>query len=47
MRLPFIAGNWKMFKGVHDAVVFVKELKILLKDFDEAEVVPQAVRPGV
>ena len=27
MRIPFIAGNWKMFKTVHEAVVFVKELR--------------------
>ena len=25
--MPFIAGNWKMFKTVHEAVVFVKELR--------------------
>jgi phosphoglycerate kinase len=27
MRTPFIAGNWKMFKTVQEAVVFVKELR--------------------
>ena len=27
MRIPLIAGNWKMFKTVHEAVVFVKELR--------------------
>ena len=27
MRTPFIAGNWKMFKTVHEAVVFAKELR--------------------
>ena len=31
-RIPFIAGNWKMFKTVHEAVVFTKELRILVKD---------------
>jgi triosephosphate isomerase len=39
MRLPFIAGNWKMFKTVHEAVVFVKEARVLLKDFAGAEIV--------
>ena len=32
MRKPFIAGNWKMFKTVHDATVYVKELRSLVKD---------------
>jgi triosephosphate isomerase len=32
MRTPLIAGNWKMFKTVHEAVVFVKELRELVKD---------------
>ena len=27
MRIPFIAGNWKMFKTVHEATVYVKELR--------------------
>ena len=39
MRIPFIAGNWKMFKTVHEAVVFVKELKSLVKDANDVEVV--------
>jgi len=39
MRLPFIAGNWKMFKSVHETVVFVKEARVLLKDFADAEIV--------
>ena len=39
MRIPFIAGNWKMFKTVHDAVVFVKELKIVVKDVSDVEIV--------
>ena len=39
MRLPFIAGNWKMFKTVHEAVVFTKELRILVKDVDDVEIV--------
>jgi triosephosphate isomerase len=39
MRLPFIAGNWKMFKTVQETVVFVKELKQLVKDVDDVEIV--------
>src|SRR5690349_332880 len=39
MRIPFIAGNWKMFKTVHDAVVFVKELKLGVKDIADVEIV--------
>src|SRR6266540_1857563 len=39
MRIPFIAGNWKMFKTVHDAVVFVKELKLAVKDVAGVEIV--------
>jgi triosephosphate isomerase (TIM) len=27
MRVPLIAGNWKMFKTVHEAVAFAKEFK--------------------
>ena len=39
MRTPFIAGNWKMFKTVHEAVVFVKELKSLVKEMTGVEIV--------
>jgi len=39
MRIPFIAGNWKMFKTVHEAVVFVKELRIAVKDVTDVEIV--------
>ena len=34
MRTPFIAANWKMYKTVHEAVVFVKEFRSLVKDVD-------------
>ena len=37
-RIPFIAGNWKMFKTVVEAVVFVKELKLAVKDFGKVEI---------
>jgi triosephosphate isomerase (TIM) len=39
MRIPFIAGNWKMYKTVHDAVLFVKELKVVVKDVSDVEIV--------
>jgi triosephosphate isomerase len=39
MRIPFIAGNWKMYKTVHEAVVFVKELKRLVTDMTDVEIV--------
>jgi triosephosphate isomerase len=39
MRIPFIAGNWKMFKTVHEAVVFTKELRSLVKDIADVEIV--------
>jgi triosephosphate isomerase (TIM) len=39
MRIPFIAGNWKMFKTVHETVVFVKELKSVVKDVADVEIV--------
>jgi triosephosphate isomerase len=39
MRIPFIAGNWKMFKTVHESVVFAKELRSLVKDVAAVEIV--------
>jgi triosephosphate isomerase len=39
MRHPFIAGNWKMFKTVHDSVVYVKEFRSLVKDIEDVEIV--------
>src|SRR5215216_2963992 len=39
MRSPLIAGNWKMFKTVHDAVVYAKELRGLVKDIEDVEIV--------
>jgi triosephosphate isomerase (TIM) len=39
MRTPFIAGNWKMFKTVHEAVVFAKELRAFVKDSSGVEIV--------
>ena len=39
MRIPFIAGNWKMYKTVGDAVKYVKEFRVMVKDIDEVEIV--------
>jgi triosephosphate isomerase len=39
MRLPFIAANWKMHKTVHEAVVFVKEFRSMVKDIIDVEIV--------
>jgi triosephosphate isomerase (TIM) len=39
MRIPFIAANWKMFKTVHEAVVFVKEFRSVIKDAAGVEIV--------
>src|SRR5918999_5041417 len=39
MRTPFLAANWKMFKTVHEAVVFVKEFRTMFKDFADVEIV--------
>ncbi len=39
MRMPLIAGNWKMFKTVHEAVYFVKELRLVVKDIGDVEIV--------
>ncbi len=39
MRVPFIAGNWKMFKTVHETTVYVKELRGLVKDVNNVTVV--------
>src|SRR3954447_6278902 len=39
MRIPLIAGNWKMFKTVHEALVFTKELRSMVKDVTDVEIV--------
>src|SRR5262245_32001934 len=38
-RVPLIAGNWKMFKTVHDATVYAKELRSLVKDMNDVRIV--------
>jgi triosephosphate isomerase (TIM) len=39
MRRPIVAANWKMFKTVHEAVVYMKELRKLVKDVHDVEIV--------
>jgi triosephosphate isomerase len=39
MRTPLIAGNWKMYKTVGDAVKYVKEFRSLVKDITDVEIV--------
>jgi triosephosphate isomerase len=39
MRTPFVAGNWKMFKTVHEAVAFAKEFRSVAKDIAGVEIV--------
>jgi triosephosphate isomerase len=39
MRIPFIAGNWKMHKTVGDAVKYVKEFRVMVKDVENVEIV--------
>ena len=37
-RTPFIAGNWKMFKTVQETVVFIKELRSVVKDITNVDI---------
>jgi triosephosphate isomerase len=39
MRIPFVAGNWKMYKTVAETVKYVKELRGLVKDVEGVEIV--------
>jgi triosephosphate isomerase len=39
MRTPFIAANWKMYKTVHEAVAFIKEFRLMVKDVHDVEIV--------
>ena len=39
MRKPMIAGNWKMYKTVHEAVVFTKEFRQLAQPIQHADLV--------
>ena len=42
MRTPFLAANWKMFKTVHETVVYIKEFRSLVKDVIDVEIVVAA-----
>jgi triosephosphate isomerase len=39
MRVPFVAANWKMYKTVQEAVVYIKEFRSMVKDVEDAEIV--------
>src|SRR5262245_44858179 len=39
MKMPFICGNWKMYKTVADTVKYVKEFRSLVKDIADVEIV--------
>ena len=39
MRVPVIAGNWKLFKSVGEATVMVSELKALVSAAKNVEIV--------
>jgi triosephosphate isomerase len=39
MRMPFIAGNWKMFKTVREAAAFAGEFRAQVKDVGGVEMV--------
>ena len=39
MRKPFIAGNWKMYKTVHDTLAMIRELRARLRDASGVDVV--------
>ncbi len=47
MRMPFIAGNWKMYKTVTDTVKYVKEFRSLVKDIIEVEIVLAPTFPAL
>ena len=38
MKIPFICGNWKMFKTVGDTVKYIKEFRSLVKDITDVEI---------
>jgi triosephosphate isomerase (TIM) len=39
MRKPLIAGNWKMFKTVHETTMHIKELRALVRDVRTADII--------
>ena len=47
MRKRVIAGNWKMFKTVHDTVRHIKELRPLVKDVRGVDVIVAPPFPSI
>ena len=47
MRKRVIAGNWKMYKTVHDTVRHIKELRPLLKDARGVDVIVAPTYPAI
>ena len=39
MRKPLIAGNWKMYKTVHETALYIKELRALVRDARGVDIV--------
>ena len=39
MRTPLVAANWKMFKTVQESIIFAKELRSLVKEVTDVEIV--------
>ncbi len=39
MRVPVIAGNWKMYKTADEAAAFVREFLLLVRDAGDVEIV--------
>ena len=39
MRTPLVAGNWKMFKGVAEAIAYAKEFRVLAHHLTQVELV--------
>jgi triosephosphate isomerase len=47
MRTPLIAGNWKMYKTVNEAVAFVNELRDVVKGVADVEIVVAPPFPSI
>src|SRR5262245_61584729 len=47
MRTPLIAGNWKMFKTVREAVAFLSDLKARLANVTGVDVVVAPAFPAL
>ncbi len=39
MRTPLVAANWKMYKTIQETVAYLKELRAVVKDLSDVEVV--------